>query len=121
MRRTFRGAAAISLAVLLLLTGCGAGASSSTAGGQTTGSASSGAHSSAQLRGILQCLRAAGFHHAYAERAMSGSPMAGPTGTSGPDAGGPIHFPVGTRVSHPKLVKALHLCRMTLPGFAPSS
>jgi hypothetical protein len=119
MKRTFRGVAASSLVGLLLLTGCGAGASSSTAGSSTSGGApESGDYTPAQMHDLLACLRSAGFHHVRPAEATGGSPAAG---TSTPDAGGPIRFPPGMRFSDAKLAKALHICRITLPSVAPGS
>jgi hypothetical protein len=120
MRRTFRAVAAISLAALLL-TGCGTGTSSSTAGEAGAADSPGGAYSAAQVRDIRQCLRAAGFHHLLPLEAQTGSPTTGATDVSTPDAGGPIGFRPGIRFSDPKLTKALHTCGLTLPGFAPAS
>jgi hypothetical protein len=118
MRRTFRGVAALVLAALVL-SGCGSGASSSTAGSSSSGGApESGDYTPAQMRDILQCLRSAGYHHVVPVEGASGSPT---PGTSTPDAGGPIRFPPGMRFSDPKLAKALHICRMTLPSVAHGS
>ncbi|MGA8246588.1 MAG: hypothetical protein WB797_06760 [Nocardioides sp.] len=118
MRRTIQGMAAISLAALVL-SGCGAGASSSTAVSPATTAPSDGTYSSAQVHDILSCLRAAGVDH-WAQ-ATHGPTPTGPTGVSTPDAGGPVHFPRGLRFTDPKVVKALRVCRITLPSFAPSS
>ena len=117
MTRTNRWMAAISLAALLLLTGCGSG-SSTTAGGPTTGAPSSSSFTPTQVRNILQCLRDAGLSHVWAP---SAAPSGGTTESPMASPGGPVRFPPGLRFSDPKVVKALHTCRITLPGFAPSS
>ena len=122
MRRTFRGVAAIVLAATVLLTGCGSGATSSTAGGPATGATSSAGYSPDQVRGFRECLRAHGVRHLLPAEAMTGTPTAGPSGMSTPDAGGgPIGFRPGIRFANPRIAKALHFCRITLPSVAPSS
>jgi hypothetical protein len=128
MTRMLRSAAAISLAALLLLTGCGS-AGSATAGdateGSTTGAATGGPFTTAQLHSYRACLKAAGLPHVYwspfPNSGMSGSPAGTPSEGPSTSTGGPVGFPTGAKFSDQKIAKALRICRITLPSIAPSN
>jgi hypothetical protein len=128
MTRMLRSAAAISLAALLLLTGCGSG-SSTTAGdatsGPTSGVPSGSAYTTAQLHNYRECLKAAGLPRVYWSPSpgdgMSGSPAGTPSEAPSTWTGGPVGFPTGAKFSDQKIAKALRICRITLPSIAPSN
>lgn len=128
MTRTHWLAAPIALVVLLLITGCGSG-SSATAGGPTSGPTSGAPAASpldpAQLQKIRQCLKTAGLRHTVFSTpapgdGMSGSPIGKPTGVPSSEPGGPRVTPGGI-FSDPQVVRALRICKIELPSFAPSS
>jgi hypothetical protein len=119
MRRTFRWVA-LSVVALLLLTGCGAGGSSTTAGESNSRAPAATAFTPAQLRDILQCLKGAGLSHFFPAPSPSPGDGTSTSTTYGPGGGGgPVRFPAGATFSDPKVVKALRLCRITLPSIAP--
>lgn len=128
MTRTHWLAAPIALVVTLLLAGCGS-ASSATAGDPTSGSTAGAPFSGssfdpAQLLKIRQCLKTAGLVHTVFSTpapgdGMSGSPVGKPTGVPSSEPGGPRFTPGGI-FSDPQVVRALRVCQIELPGFAPS-
>jgi hypothetical protein len=119
MTRRFGSAAALALAAVLLLAGCGSG-SSATAGEPATGPTSSAPATTpiapAQLQRIRLCLKTAGLGHTVftspgPSDGLSGSPIGKPT--SGP--GGPGTFPAGGIFSDPHVAQALKACGISFP------